>query len=143
MSFVIGWLTDRIGSKKSFLIAALSMGAACVCGCLLPKGWIFYISVTVFGGAGLAGVWTAGRKLLADITPEGKEGEYFGLYGLTNKSSAFGTIIFAIITFSLPKFGLSEPAAYRIAFLFPLVSEHGIVLHRFRNQPYLDKDTTP
>jgi UMF1 family MFS transporter len=122
MSFLIGWLTDKIGPKKSFLIAALSMGAACICGCLLPKGWLFYITVTIFGGAGLAGVWTAGRKLLADITPEGKEGEYFGLYGLTNKSSAFGTVIFAIITFSLPKFGISEPAAYRMAFLFPLVT---------------------
>jgi len=122
MSFLIGWLTDTIGSKRSFLIAALSMGAACICGCTLSRGWMFYITVTLFGGAGLAGVWTAGRKLLAEITPEGKEGEYFGLYGLTNKSSAFGTIVFAIITFSLPKFGLSEPVAYRIAILFPLVT---------------------
>jgi len=119
MSFVIGWLADRIGSKRAFLVAVLSMGAASVCGCLLRRGWPFYITVTIFGGAGLAGAWTAGRKLLADITPRGKEGEYFGLYGLTNKSSAFGTIVFACITYFLPKLGLlSEPRAYRAAFLF-------------------------
>ncbi len=122
MSFLFGWLADKAGSKKAFLLAALSMGAAAICGCLLPMGWPFYITVTAFGGAGLAGVWTSGRKLLADITPPGKEGEYFGLYGLTNKSSALGTIIFAIITFSLPKMGFSEPTAYRAAFLFPIVT---------------------
>jgi UMF1 family MFS transporter len=125
MSFLIGWLTDRIGSKPSFLVAALSMAAACLCGCFLPRGWVFYVTVTVFGGAGLAGAWTAGRKLLADITPPGKEGEYFGLYGLTNKSSAFGTIVFAVLTYVLPKFGLSEPAAYRVGFLFPLLTLAG------------------
>lgn len=122
MSFLIGWLVDKIGSKKSFMIAALSMGAASICGCLLPRGPLFMITVTVFGGAGLAGVWTAGRKMLSDITPEGKEGEYFGLYGLTNKASAFGTIIFAAITFFLPKWGASEPWAYRAAFLFSIVT---------------------
>lgn len=122
MSFLFGWLTDKIGSKRSFLFAALSMGTAAICGSILPMGWAFYITVTVFGGAGLAGVWTTGRKLLADITPPGKEGAYFGLYGLTNKSSALGTVIFALITYFLPKFGLSEPTAYRIAFLFPLVT---------------------
>lgn len=123
MSFVIGWLTDKIGSKKSFLIAAISMGTASVCMCLLPRGWVFYITVTVFGGTGLVGAWTAGRKLLADITPEGKEGEYFGLYGLTNKSSAVGTIFFAVITYFLPKIDIvPEHVAYRVAFLFSLVT---------------------
>jgi UMF1 family MFS transporter len=123
MSFVIGWLTDKIGSKKSFFVAAISMGTASVCGCLIPRGLGFYFTVTVFGGAGLVGAWTAGRKLLADITPEGKEGEYFGLYGLTNKSSAVGTIFFATITYFLPKFNIvTEPVAYRVAFLFSLVT---------------------
>jgi UMF1 family MFS transporter len=120
-SFIFGWLVDKIGSKKAFLMAALSMGCAAVCGCILSKGWAFFITITIFGGAGLSGVWTAGRKLFADITPHGKEGEYFGLYGLTNKSSALGMIIFAMITYLLPQAGLtSEPVAYRIAFLFPL-----------------------
>jgi UMF1 family MFS transporter len=122
MSMVFGWLADYIGSKRAFLLAVLAMGSAALCGCLLPRGYTFYISVTLFGGAGLAGVWTAGRKLFADITPVGQEGDIFGLYGMANKSSALGTILFACITFFLPGMGImSEPRAYRTAFLFTLV----------------------
>jgi UMF1 family MFS transporter len=126
MSFIFGWLSDRIGSKRSFFIAALSMGLAAISGCLLPRGILFFLLVTLFGGAGLAGVWTTGRKMLADITPAGKEGEYFGLYGLTNKSSALGIMFFACITYFLPKWGLmSRPLSYRMAFLFAIVTVAG------------------
>jgi len=60
---------------------------------------------------------------MADITPRGKEGEYFGLYGLANKSAALGTIVFALITYILPRAGITDkPTAYRAAFLFPLVT---------------------
>jgi UMF1 family MFS transporter len=123
MSFVFGWLADNKGSKFAFFTAITSMGIASASGCLLPRGWTFYILVTLFGGAGLAGTWTAGRKLFADITPHGQEGDYFGLYGMANKSSALGTILFAAITYSLPAAGiLSKPNAYRAAFLFPIAT---------------------
>ncbi|MFH1708956.1 MAG: MFS transporter [Planctomycetota bacterium] len=123
MSFVIGWLSDRIGSKKGLMIAIVAMAGASLAGCFLTAGWPFYIIITLCGGAGLSGVWTAGRKLFADIAPPDKVGDYFGLYGLSNKASALGTVIFAAITCYLPKWGLtSEPVAYRIAFAFGVVT---------------------
>jgi hypothetical protein len=42
---------------------------------------------------------------------------------MANKSSALGTVIFACITFFLPKYNiLDKPHAYRAAFLFSLVT---------------------
>ena len=119
MSFFIGWLCDRTSSKKGFLVSVLSMIGAIVFGILLSDAGVWLIIVvSPLGGAGLGGVWTAGRKMVADITPRGKEGEYFGLYGLVGKVSAFGTIIFAVLTWLLPELGVTKPFAYKAAFFF-------------------------
>ncbi|MBN1930424.1 MAG: MFS transporter [Desulfobacterales bacterium] len=119
MSFFIGWLSDKTSSKMGFLVSVVSMIAAIVLGVLLADTgkWMIFI-VSPLGGAGLGGIWTAGRKMMADITPHGKEGEYFGLYGMVVKISAFGTIIFAVMTWALPQFDFTKPASYKAAFLF-------------------------
>ena len=123
MSFFIGWLCDKADSKKGFLVAVLCMISAVILGiALADTGKWLIIIVAPLGGTGLGGVWTAGRKMVADITPFGKEGEYFGLYGLVGKVSAFGTIMFAVVTWIIPIIGFSKPFAYKAAFLFQCVA---------------------
>lgn len=58
---------------------------------------VFYLLVVLFGGVGLAGIWTAGRKLLMDLAPRAQLGEYFGLYGITVKLSVIGSTVFVVV----------------------------------------------
>ena len=50
-----------------------------------------------FGGVGLAGVWTAGRKILLELVPPDQVGRYFGLYGITTKVSVVGSTVFGVL----------------------------------------------
>ncbi|MFM1870712.1 MAG: hypothetical protein RL398_134 [Planctomycetota bacterium] len=55
-----------------------------------------YLTTLVLCGAlGLAGIWTAGRKVLLLLAPPEHVGEYFGLYGITVKLSVVGAFTFA------------------------------------------------
>ncbi len=63
-----------------------------------PPAWLplaFLLTMGVFGSLGLAGIWTAGRKVVVELAPPDRLGEYFGLYGITLKLSVFGGWIFA------------------------------------------------
>ncbi len=93
----MGWLTDKLGSKRTLLAAAGSM-FVCVlaAGVLRHKAALVGI-IVVFGSGGLAGVWVAGRKFLLEVAPADKVGEYFGFYGVTIKLSVFGCTLFAAL----------------------------------------------
>ncbi|MBN1522660.1 MAG: hypothetical protein JW928_09025, partial [Candidatus Aureabacteria bacterium] len=41
---------------------------------------------------------------------------------LVGKVSAFGTVIFAVLTWWLPEMGIEKPAAYKAAFLFQCIA---------------------
>jgi UMF1 family MFS transporter len=57
----------------------------------------FLLTLVTFGAFGLAGIWTAGRKLVLLLAPDGRTGEYFGLYGITMKLSMFGAVIYSVV----------------------------------------------
>ncbi len=95
----LGFLTDKLGSLKiirlsaGFLVigllsAAFASGNSVTC---------YLLGICVFGAMGLAGIWTAGRKLLIELSPKDKLGEYFGLYGITTKLSVMGAVAFGVI----------------------------------------------
>ena len=95
----LGFMTDRWGSLRvlrlsaAFLVIGL-LGAAVGGGSSLT---LFLVGICGFGALGLAGIWTAGRKLLIELSPREKLGEYFGLYGITTKLSVFGTTVFGVV----------------------------------------------
>jgi UMF1 family MFS transporter len=108
----MGWLTDRLGSKRTLLAAAVSMFVCLLAaGTLRHKGALVAI-ILVLGSGGLAGVWVAGRKFLLEIAPADKVGEFFGFYGVTIKLSVFGCTLFA---------ALADWVSYRAALLSLLV----------------------
>ncbi|MFC2173732.1 MFS transporter [Acidobacteriota bacterium] len=96
---VVGFLADRIGTVKAFGLSVLSLAGG-LTGAAVFSGWsplFFLLSMACFGGLGMAGIWTAGRKLLTELVPQEHLGRYFGLYGITNKVSIFGSMIFGIL----------------------------------------------
>ncbi len=108
----MGWLTDRLGPRRMLVVAAASM-LVCVLVAGLGRNKAVLLGVIlVFGSGGLAGMWTAGRKWLLELAPEGKVGEFFGLYGVTVKLSVFGCTLFAL---------LADLAGYRTALLAQVV----------------------
>jgi len=85
--FVLGAWADRSSGKRVAIASAValasSMGLAEFAG-----NQAFRVGViSLFGGAGIAGVWTAGRLWLLDLVPKERASEAFGLYGLTMKAS--------------------------------------------------------
>ncbi|MCB9800042.1 MAG: MFS transporter [Candidatus Omnitrophica bacterium] len=114
-AFVLGKVTDRAGAKKVLMGSAAAMAAALL---ILSTSGSFetaFWALVIFGSGAIAGTWTAGRKLLIDLAPLNRQGEYFGFYGLTNKISAVGSLLVAVLAdlfgFRIAVFTLLLPVA--------------------------------
>lgn len=86
-AFLFGYLQDRIGSKRCIAVTLLIWIAAIVCAYLAVDEFLFWIAANLIGTA-LGGAQSAGRALVGQFTPEGRQGEFFGLWGLATKLSA-------------------------------------------------------
>jgi UMF1 family MFS transporter len=97
-AFAFGWIDDRIGAKRTILIAL-----ACLCaigvGLILvtTKTWLWALALplgTFFGPA-----QSASRSLMARLAPPRLTAEFFGLYALSGKATAFvGPALYGIVT---------------------------------------------
>lgn len=89
-TFVGGWADDRFGPK---VVIIISLTALAISGTAVlfvePKAlfWVFGLLLATFVGP----VQSASRSFMARITPEGREGEMFGLYATTGRSVSFLT----------------------------------------------------
>jgi UMF1 family MFS transporter len=95
----LGFMADRWGSLRVMRLAAAFLALG-----LLGAAWgggnsltLYMVGICGFGALGLAGIWTAGRKLLIELSPREKLGEYFGLYGITTKLSVLGSAVFGFV----------------------------------------------
>ncbi|WMJ09886.1 MFS transporter [Nitrosomonas sp. sh817] len=86
-AFLFGHLQDRIGSKRCIAITLLIWIAAIVCAYFAVDEFLFWVAANLIGTA-LGGAQSAGRALVGQFTPEGRQGEFFGLWGLATKLSA-------------------------------------------------------
>ncbi len=92
-----GWLTDRIGASKTMALASASL-FACLAVLVTAKNFPAFMACALTAGAfAIAGIWTAGRKVLIELAPEKDLGGYFGLYGMTTKISVFASLGFSIL----------------------------------------------
>ena len=121
-AFAGGWLDDRIGSKRTIVLglAGLIVGALGIVS-LTAHSVLFGIPVApasggpfsgraaqamlVFSGlVGLCGgpVQAASRTLMARLAPPGRVAEFFGLYALSGKATAFlAPLVIGIVTAGL------------------------------------------
>lgn len=89
-TIAFGTLDDRFGPKR---IIVLSLTSMCLAGLGVfvladlgkPMFWVLGLLLCVFVGP----AQSASRTFLARIIPDGKEGEYFGLYATTGRMVSF------------------------------------------------------
>jgi UMF1 family MFS transporter len=118
-SFGWGWLTDRIGPRRTLLWVLVSWTAGLLLlGLVLDK--IPFLLAGAVLGSGLGGVAVTDRLLLLRLARPEQVGEMLGLYGLAGKFSAvIGPIAYgSIVGLLLEPLG---KAAYQIAILSLLV----------------------
>ena len=114
---LLGFFTDKAGALHVLRFSGLClvlglMGAALGGGNSLT---IYLFGLCGFGALGLAGIWTAGRKLLIELSPREKLGEYFGLYGITLKLSVIGSTVFGLIFDNVTRLTDDDLAGWKAA----------------------------
>jgi MFS transporter, UMF1 family len=120
MSFVWGWLADRIGPKRTLLTVLASWAIGLVIGGIAigfgPAGLPPFLLAGAILGSGLGGVTVADRVLMIRLSPPARVGEFFGLYGLVGKGSqVVGQLLYGLILFLfLDRIGIG---AYQLAVL--------------------------
>jgi UMF1 family MFS transporter len=97
-AFGFGWVDDRIGAKRTILIA---VSALTVLGAILlvveskTLFWVFALLLGLFFGP----AQSASRSLMARMAPPTLSTEMFGLYALSGKATAFvGPAAFGWVT---------------------------------------------
>lgn len=101
--FVWGWLTDRLGPKRTLNLVLLAwMAVFAFAGAIgifgLPLWCLFVVAASA--GFSLGGVWAADRPYMLRLTPPARVGEFYGLYGMVGRFSAItGPMLWAASTY--------------------------------------------
>jgi UMF1 family MFS transporter len=108
-ALALGALAKRIGAWKTLLIS-LSLWIAVVLGAFMLPARQVVPFVVLGGGIGivLGGSQALSRSLFSQLIPKGKEGEYFGLYEISDKGTSWlGPLLFGL--------ALDVTGSYRVA----------------------------
>lgn len=97
-AFAFGWVDDKIGPKRTILIALaaiLLIGCGLVLASSKTQLWALAIPLGLFLGP----AQSASRSLMARLAPKAMVAEFFGLYALSGKATAFlGPAVFGLVT---------------------------------------------
>ncbi|MBU0549648.1 MAG: MFS transporter, partial [Candidatus Omnitrophica bacterium] len=92
-SFYSGYISDRIGYKKSLLIIFVLWAVCLVLGAL-ARSVLFYWFIGPLVGVALGSTWVVFRALAIKIAPPENVGQVFGLFSLTSYVSAIVGALF-------------------------------------------------
>ncbi len=149
--FIGGWLDDKMGSKPTIVISVLGLSFASVGVLSISHGQVLFglpAAMPVEGGALLASpaelvfmgfafimgfffgpAQAASRTLIARMSPPEKVGEFFGLFALSGKATAFvAPLLIGIVTSAT---GQQRPAMIVIFILLMI----GAALMSFVREP--------
>ncbi len=97
-AFVMGYLDDRLGGKRTIAISLWGLIFAASIATLAPgKVWLWVAGI-------LAGIFSgpnqsASRSLMARFVPPQKENEFFGFFAFSGKATAFlGPFLFGLLS---------------------------------------------
>jgi len=114
-AFAFGLLADRLGTKRSILLALTVYGGIAIYAYWLRTpgqfyGLAFLVGLVQGGAQGLS------RSLFASLIPRDKAGEMFGFFGVFDRfGGAIGSMLFAVV---LALTGSSRPAIVSLIVLF-------------------------
>ena len=99
-SLVFGFVTDRLGPKKSIDIN-LILWLLVVTAAYFVQTKAMFFAISIVAGSSLGAAQSSSRSLMALLTPKEREAEFFGFYdGLCGKASAvIGTFLFGLISY--------------------------------------------
>ena len=137
MAIVWGRLNDRIGPRRTLAIVLTSWAVGLVLGAIslslngtdavtgkpVPTalGFGLFLVAGAILGSGLGGVHVSDRVFMVRLSPPGRIGEFFGIYGLAGKASqVVGQLLYGLIVFLL--LGTLHVGAYKIAILSLIVT---------------------
>ncbi|HLB00441.1 MAG TPA: MFS transporter, partial [Bacteroidota bacterium] len=108
-SFVFGFVTDRIGPKRTILLTLTGWIGIVIGAYFVTTVAVFYV-IAFLAGTAIGSTQSASRSMMALLTPKNREAEFFGFYdGLFGKSSAVaGPAVYGL---------LSDAAGERVAIL--------------------------
>jgi UMF1 family MFS transporter len=87
-AFLLGFLDDRLGGKKTLVISLVGLGIATVLAMTAPNKAVFWVAgivVGIFSGPNQS----ASRSLMGRFAPPDKENEFFGFFAFSGKATAF------------------------------------------------------
>ncbi len=131
-SFSFGYLTDKLGPKKSLNFSLMLWVFVFIFAIATPPATLFFFVGGPLAGIALGSVWVTARTLMIELTPPDRLGEFMGIYNLTGKfSGVIGPLVWGLTLF------IFDPAAgwgktgYQIAVASLLVLIIiGFVLHQ-------------
>jgi MFS transporter, UMF1 family len=94
----LGRLAARIGGWKTVLVSLLLWIVVVGLAYLLPAGRVLpFMAVAAAIGIVLGGSQALSRSLFSQLIPTGREGEYFGLYEISDKGTSWlGPLLFGL-----------------------------------------------
>lgn len=97
-AFAFGWIDDWLGSRRTVVSALIGLslaGVAAISVQTKPWLWVAGSAIGLFVGP----VQAASRSLMARLSPAEEEAEFFGLFALSGKATAFaGPAVVALAT---------------------------------------------
>src|SRR6185295_9459761 len=101
-AMLLGWLAKKIGAWKTVLISLVLWTFVLIAAYFLPAhNPLAFMLLGAALGMVLGGSQALSRSLFSQLIPHGKEGEYFGLYEISDKGTSWlGPFLFGFI-FSL------------------------------------------
>lgn len=129
-AIAVGFLLDRWGPKKNFIINIAAWFIAVVMGilaCVEINGvdilpWQFLIPSAFFIGIGFGGLWIIGRQFVLEVAPPDRVTQFQGFKQIAGRVSAIvSPLIFMGFMALGAYFGLSIPNQYTIAYVPLLV----------------------
>jgi MFS transporter, UMF1 family len=116
-ALAFGWLDDRIGPKRTILLALVGLIGFGVVALVAESTTVFWVAGTALG-VFVGPAQAASRSFLARLAPEELRTEMFGIYALTGKMTAFlgpAALGFATWASGSQRIGMSTIVLFYIA----------------------------
>jgi len=75
-----GFLSDRIGGRKVFVLSAIETSLAGLAFAIFAKGYLSAVIIRGLAGLGQGGLYVPGMRLLSQWFPSGERGKALGIY---------------------------------------------------------------
>ncbi|WP_090866323.1 MFS transporter [Oceanobacillus limi] len=96
-TFFFGWLATKISAKKALILSLFIYLGIVILGYFMSSAFHFYL-LAVCVGLVQGGAQSLSRSIFGKMIPEGKQGEFYGFYGISSKFAAiFGPFFFGLV----------------------------------------------